>query len=51
MKTKRNKYPDYLRVSFAGTIYVDIDEWKKSSQRECAIEHTEQLRRYLKNEL
>jgi len=48
MKTKRNKYPEYVKVSREGDIYIDIDEWKKSSEREREIEHTEQLRRYLK---
>jgi len=48
MKTKTEKYPDYLQVSPQGVIYIDIDEWKKSPQREREIEHTEQLRRYLK---
>jgi hypothetical protein len=39
--------PKYLKVS-KGNLYVDVDKWKKSPQREREIEHTEQLRRYLK---
>jgi hypothetical protein len=43
-----SRIPNYLRVSPQGVIYIDIDNWKKSSEREREIEHTEQLRRYLK---
>jgi len=50
MKTKTEKYPDYLQVSPQGVIYIDMDKWKQSPQREREIERTEQLRRYLKNE-
>ncbi len=50
MKTKRNKYPDYVQVSHDGDIYVDVDKWIQSPEREREIEYTEQLRRYLKNE-
>jgi hypothetical protein len=49
MKTKTEKYPDYLQASPEGVIYVDVDEWKKSPQRKREIEHTEQLVEYLKS--
>lgn len=49
MKTKIKTFPNYLRVSPEGVIYIDMDEWKKSPEREREIKHTEQLVAYLKD--
>jgi len=44
------KIPDYLRISQEGSIYVDWEMFKKSSEHTRELEKTQELVRYLKHE-
>jgi len=44
------KIPSYIRVSQEGSIYVDWEMFKKSSEHKRELKKTQELVRYLKNE-
>jgi len=44
------KIPNYIQVSREGSIYVDWELFKKSSEHKRELEKTQELVRYLKHE-